>query len=132
MCAGEVSGLDIGDIDTTRWVAKVIKTYSGGHGLPKSCHSRHEVELPVLVRAAVLHAIGGRTSGILFPRRDGGRVSQSRAQNRLRRLCKRLKIRYRKPHALRHAVLTALVNSGAPLGDVARHVGHSVAVLVKV
>ncbi|WP_407543347.1 site-specific integrase (plasmid) [Deinococcus radiomollis] len=48
------------------------------------------------------------------------------AVERLQRLCAKLAVPYRGYHALRHYAGTRLIQEGASLDDVARHLGHSV------
>jgi len=47
------------------------------------------------------------------------------AVERLQRLCTRSAVPYRGYHALRHYSGTRLIQEGASLDDVARHLGHS-------
>lgn len=129
---GELSALDVTDVDTAAWTVSVTKTYDVRYGVgpPKSRHGRRVVPVPEPARAAVLSAIAGRAAGVLFEPIKGGRLNGAYIYRRLAALCGQLGIRPRNPHQLRHGVGTALNAAGVPIADAARHLGHSKAVYV--
>lgn len=130
---GEAAALDVTDYDPATGRVSITKTWTIDHGsrAPKSKHSRRTLTVPPAARPAVERATAGRTSGILFRSKSGERFTNSQTYLALGRVCVKLGLRKRGPHQIRHGVLTALVNSGAPLGDVAKFAGHSVAQLIK-
>lgn len=126
--SGELRALDVGD--WTGAALKVTKTDTRhGIGPPKSRQSRRTVPAPAAL-VPRLRALARRKGGPLF-RYNGERFGQSDVFYLFTKLCAELGIRRRKFHCLRHGFITLLVAGGTPLGDVARHVGHTVAELVK-
>jgi integrase len=130
---GEAAALDVTDYDRITGRASITKTWTTDHGTrePKSKHGRRTITVPAQARPAVERAIDGRTTGVLFRSKSGERFTNSQTFIALGRVCGKLGLRKRGPHQLRHGVLSSLVNSGAPLGDVAKFAGHSVAQLIK-
>jgi integrase len=130
---GEATALDVTDYNAAAGTVSITKTWTVDHGTrePKSKHGRRTLTVPESARPAVLRAIDGRTSGVLFRSRSGARFTNSQVFVALERVCEKLGLRPRGPHQIRHGVLTALVNSGAPLGDVAKFAGHSAAQLIR-
>jgi integrase len=131
---GEAAALDVPDYDRATGRVSISKTWSRDHGTrpPKSKHSRRTITVPLPARAAVEGAIGTRTSGPLFLSRGRARFSSAQIHIALNRVLKRLGLRGRNPHAIRHGFISAAVGAGAPIADVARHAGHSVGQLVRV
>lgn len=56
---------------------------------------------------------------------EGRLMAPKRLREVLRECCGELGIRYRPPHALRHAHATLLLNAGASTGGVSRRLGHA-------
>lgn len=133
MRLGEASALDVGDWDAAAGTVAITKTWSKrfGVGPPKSKHSRRTIAVPPQARPAVEAAAGKRTAGPLFRTAKGKRIIKSMAARAFGRLLKRLGLRPRNVHQLRHSVATALVSAGCPLGDAARYLGDSVATVVR-
>lgn len=130
---GEVAALDVTDYHAPTGRVSIARTWSRDHGMraAKSKHSVRTITVPEPVRPAVLAAIGGRASGVLFPNAGGTRFDSAQFHVGLNLLLKSLGIRRRNPHAIRHGVATLLVSSGVPVGDVAKYLGHTVAQVVR-
>lgn len=130
---GECIALNVEDFDPLTNTISITKTDSGkrGPGPPKTERSIRVVPVPDDALPAILAAKGERTTGPLFLSRGNRRESKELYRRQLKNICRRLGIRYRSLHQLRHAVASAGLATGAPLGDMADHMGHSVEVLVK-
>lgn len=130
---GEALALDVADLDVdTGWVS-ISKTYTRKHGTrpPKSENGVRTVRLPRQALAAVGACVGGRKSGPLFMSRTGKRREHSVVRSTFRVLLKRLGIRYRYPHQMRHGVATMWVSRGVPIGDVAKRLGDSILTVIR-
>lgn len=130
---GEAAALDVTDYHAPTGRVSIARTWSRDHGMraAKSKHSIRTITVPEPVRPAVLAAIDGRASGVLFRNAGGTRFDSAQFHIGLNLLLKALGIRRRNPHALRHGVATLLVSSGVPVGDVAKYLGHTVAQVVR-
>jgi integrase/recombinase XerD len=83
------------------------------------------VPQPPAVVQAVDRAIGDRTTGPLFLRRDGSRMTRRSAARVVDRLGKAAGIaQHVTPHTLRHTFVVTSLANGAPLEAVALSVGH--------
>lgn len=83
------------------------------------------VPQPPAVAQAVDRAIDGRTTGPLFLRRDGSRMTRRSAARVVDRLGKAAGIQMHvTPHTLRHTFVVTSLANGAPLEAVALSVGH--------
>ncbi len=124
---GEACALDVGDYDPAAGKLSVTKTYSQrfGMGPPKSRHGRRTVTVPGPARPALLAAVGARTAGPLFKPRRGTRYNKNRVRVAFRALCRRLGLRYRNPHQLRHGVGCLMHAAGVSIAEGARYLGHS-------
>lgn len=130
---GEAAALDVTDYHAPTGRVSIARTWSRDHGTraAKSKHSVRTITVPEPARPAVLAAIGGRTSGPLFPNAGGARFDSAQFHIGLNLLLKSLGLRKRNPHAIRHGVATVLVSGGVPVGDVAKYLGHTVAQVVR-
>jgi integrase len=130
MRIGEALALDVGDVrgDTV----SITKTYSRAHGTrpPKSERGNRTVRVPKQGLKALKAAVGKRTRGVLFASDRGGRRLHSSAWRAWRALLKRLGIRPRSLHALRHSWISLSVSAGTGLAEVARYCGDAVATIV--
>lgn len=126
--AGEALALQVSDYDKDTGLVSITKgwTPKTPAGPPKSPNSVRTIRVPVSAREAVQLAIGGRTSGRLFPH-----AGHSSAYGPWKRLLRELGLRFRKPHEMRHSVATAMVGAGVPLANVAKYLGDSVGTIVK-
>lgn len=133
---GEATALDVGDYDPQAGTVRITKTYSPTHGIgpPKSKHSVRTLTIPpsmVAVRAALARARRGRKTGPLFRTSTGKRLDHAQIYTAAQQMCRRLGLRWRSPHKLRHGVASMLVARGVPIGDVARWLGDSVATVIR-
>jgi integrase len=125
---GEALALDVPDFDAARNTLSVTKTYDTEHGLrpPKSEYSVRTIPVPAVVRPVLVAAVRGRRAGVLFPGSGRKRQADHAVRNRFRTLLKRLKLKYRSPHQLRHSCATVWIAQGIGVGDVARDLGDTV------
>lgn len=132
---GEALGLDIGDFartprGTTVAIARTFD-YRYGLGPPKSERSERTIRLPSPLLSVVDAAKASRTKGPLFITSGDRRRGAIDVYPAWRAMMKRLGLRYRKIHELRHSVATNLISAGVPLGDVAAYLGDTVETVVK-
>lgn len=129
---GEAAALNIEDWDGAAGTLAITKTYDPTHGLgpPKSERSLRTIVVPAAVRPIIEAAIGGRTSGVLFPSELGHRAARPVVRRTLDRILARLGLPRKNVHQLRHSVATALVASGCPIADVAKYLGDTAATIV--
>lgn len=133
MRLGEASALDVTDWNPSTGKLSVTKTYSQrfGVGPPKSKNGKRTITVPTQARPAITAAVGSRKTGPLFVTEAENRFIKSLIQRAFTRLLARLKIRRRNVHQLRHSVASHLINGGHPIGDAAKYLGDSAAVVVK-
>ncbi|MFF0816637.1 tyrosine-type recombinase/integrase [Rhodococcus sp. NPDC003318] len=82
--------------------------------------------MPAPVARTVDKLIGDRTTGPLFVRRDGTRMTRRSAARVVDRLGKAAKIEKRiSPHSFRNTMITAALDAGVPLRDVQHAARHS-------
>lgn len=139
---GEAVALDVGDYDAATGRIGITKTYNPDHGEgpPKSKHSRRVLALALSppARTVVSEAVGARKAGVLFATSRGRRFHYQQLRTTFAALLKRLNLRPRGLHNLRHGVATALLaappvpaDERVQLGDIARWLGDSVATVVR-
>jgi len=130
---GEACGLDAPDWNPAAGTLSISKTYTLRHGIgpPKSARGVRTIRLPGEAVPAVAASAGNRRSGPLFVTASGKRIPQQVVSMAWRRLLRRIGLRYRNPHQLRHSVATALISAGVPVGDVAAFLGDRVETVVK-
>lgn len=129
---GEALALDVTDFDPVRKILVISRTWDKRHGMreAKSEYSLRTLTLPAQAIPILEAAITGRKRGPLFVSSRGTRAKHEVVRESFRRRLARLGVRYRAPHQLRHSVATLLVSAGVSLADVARHLGHSLKVMV--
>ncbi|MGP0005689.1 MAG: tyrosine-type recombinase/integrase [Acidimicrobiales bacterium] len=131
MRIGEALGLQYGDIDLKAGTIRIERNLSyvdrvAALGDPKSEKGFRTLQ----VGPAVVEALRSLPSGIgtaqLFPGPHNGFTIPATPATAFARLCGQLRIEEgkRHPHALRHGVVTALLDSGMPAEAVAQYVGH--------
>jgi integrase len=125
---GEAIALDSTDIDRVKRTVPITKQLGEcGLGPPKSENSVRTIGLPTSVLVAIKDA---PRLGPLFLSCRKKHLPRSTIRFTWVSLLKRLGLRFRNPHQLRHSVATALVSAGVPLGDVAVYLGDSVKTIV--
>jgi integrase len=129
---GEATGLDVTDWDRAAGTISITKTYSRafGTGPPKSKNSRRTITVPEIARPILNAAAGNRTSGPLLLSHANSRYAKTSIHKAFERLLRKLKLKNRNVHQLRHSIATALIGAGTPLGDVAKFLGDSVTTIV--
>lgn len=122
---GESLGLNAADY--TAGTLSVTKTYCRRYGLrpPKTPNSVRTIRVPLEARPAVLAALGSRKTGPLFATSRGRRRPPQDTTGAWRALLKRLGLRYRNLHQLRHAVASAMLARGASVPNVAKYLGDT-------
>jgi integrase len=130
---GEAIALDVGDLDPASGIISITKTHDAKHGTrpPKSENGVRTVRVPRQALPVVIACVGTRKRGPLFPNKGGGRREHSSVRYGFRSLLKRLGLRYRSPHQLRHGLASLWVSRGVGLAEVAARIGDSLAMVVK-
>ena len=132
---GEALGLDVTDYDAKKRTVKIERTmHTHGRrlGPVKSRHSVRTLDVPDDAAGLFEEAIGERSDGPLFLSVNGRRAILPPVGKAWITACKRLGLRYRNLHQLRHSWASLAIAAGAPVADVARHLGDTVATVVKV
>lgn len=140
MCAlgcrpGEALGLDVTDYDPKRRTIKIERTMHAHKrrlGPVKSRHSRRTLDVPDDAARLFEEAIAGREEGPLFLSAREQRAILPVVGKAWVTACKRMNLRYRNLHQLRHSWASLAIAAGAPVADVARHLGDTVATVVRV
>lgn len=131
---GEALALDVADFDPAAGTVAITKTFHkvAGLGSPKSRYSVRTIRVPAAVVPVLKAAAGDRAKGPLFVTTRGARRNHELVHLAWTALVKRLGLRYRNPHQLRHSVATALIGEKVPVSDVAKYLGDRVETVVKV
>lgn len=124
--AGEALALQV--TDYRDGMVSITKGYTpkNPQGPPKSPNSVRTIRVPLSARGAVEAAIGERTAGRLFQH-----AGHSSARRPWLTMLKRLGLRKRKLHELRHSVASAMIAAGEPIAEVSRYIGDSVGTVVR-
>jgi integrase len=132
MRVGELLALDVQDVDTSAWTVSITKTLDCAdrdlRGTPKSPNSVRVIEVPEKppeAREAIRAAIGNRTSGPLFLTGKGRRVIYKVLSKANETLLKRLGLRYRGVHQLRHSWASHALAAGVDVAEVAAYLGDT-------
>jgi integrase len=131
---GEAIALDVEDYDAATGLLSITRTCHDRHGTgpAKSKNSVRTIRVPTSARAALVAAVGGRKTGILFPAtRAGGRLKHFTLRHVWARLLTRLGLRFRNPHSLRHSTISIQLAAGYAVADVARYHGNSAQVIMR-
>jgi integrase len=133
--AGEAIALGVGDYDATAGTVSIVKGFQGskhGVGKTKTPGSVRTIAMPPQIIPVLDAAVSGRTSGYLFPSTTVRPKNHSALVRPWLSLLRRLGIRERNPHQLRHAFISCAVAAGLPIADVAKYVGNSPAMIMRV
>lgn len=124
---GEALGLHVEDVDVPERVIHVRRSvYRGTTQLPKTEHSVRTVDISQGLAEVLRAFIGDRTTGLLFPSRRGGPLSDTNIRNRvLKPLLKQLGLPNAGLHAFRHGAVTLHRRAGTPEHLIRMWVGHS-------
>ena len=82
-------------------------------------------------RPALISVVGSRKSGPLFATPPGRPETALRAKTSLAGIPGTLVLAVRNLHQLWHSVATALISAAVPVGDVARFLGDTIAMIVR-
>lgn len=134
MRKGEAIALDVPDFDRVAGTVAITKTVTARHGIgpPKSVHSTRTIRVPAAALPAFTAAAGVRKAGPLFRGVDGGRWSVGAVDWEYEKIVRRLGLARKKPHALRHSLISALIAAGIGIGDVGAYAGITAAMIVRV
>lgn len=129
MRIGEALALEVADFDAKSGTLSISRTQANDAaksvGPPKSANGVRVVRVRKEALEACQDAARGRTGGRLFPAETGRPRAYPDARKAWAKLLKRLALRYRNPHQLRHSVATLALARGVPVGDVAAYLGDT-------
>lgn len=133
---GEARALKDRDLDRKK-LSLLIRRSVPSHGdlkTPKTEAGNREVDVPEILvklvdgmkkRRAPKLLKKGKRAKWLFCNAVGGMISQPNFHRAWREVLKAKKVRYRKPHSLRHTYASRLLAMGAPLTYVSKQLGHA-------
>jgi integrase len=120
---GEIIGLEWQDVDLDNGVLHIRRSVVRGiSASPKSNRERH---IPLVSSVYDVLRARWRSSGLVFPRPDGGPLTYIIAGNAIRRACRAVGLRPVGWHALRHTFASQLVAMGVPISSVQQLLGHA-------
>lgn len=134
---GEAMALDVEDFDPKSRILSITKTLGACRelGSPKSHNSIRDIRVPDAppqALAAIRAAVAGRTTGSLFVTSTGRRIVYRVLYVAWAALLKRLSLRYRTPHQMRHSVASHMLAAGVPVADVAAYMGDVPSTIISV
>ena len=134
---GELSALEISDIDLDQLTIRISKTYDSKHDIvttPKTDNSKRvmhiqptllvELKKCILWRKELMLANNFR-SNILIPNNKGDHMQIAGYEKYLRIMSEKLFERRVTPHMLRHTHASLLAANGMTPDEIARRLGHS-------
>lgn len=132
---GEAMALDVADWNPATREIAITKTTGQrkefGVGPPKSANSVRTIGVPPQLVPVLEASTRGRKAGPLCPNAAGAYPAYQVVRRSWVSLLKRLGLRARNPHQLRHSVATVLIAAGEPIGDVAAFLGDTVETVVR-
>ena len=124
MRVGELTGLDVDDVDLATGTARVLGKGDKERIVPFGAPAREAVSTWLSAGRPLL--VTGRSGPALFLGRRGGRLDQRQVRSALQRLLEHLPdTPHLGPHGLRHSAATHLLEGGADLRTVQELLGHS-------
>src|ERR1700677_1081027 len=125
--AGELFGLHIEDLDSTRGVIHVRRSvWRGQEVTPKTRNGYRDVFIDSVTVRFLKEHLGERTSGRVFQSHNGTPLDTHNVVRQvLKPLCKRLGMAPAGMHAFRHGRVSHLQQQGAPAEFTKKQVGHS-------
>jgi integrase len=133
MRVGEALALDIADYDPAASTLSITKTLSIRNtlGPPKSAAGNRVVDVPEVCKPVLAAAVAGRKSAPLFASRTGRRLTHDGASRAFDVIQKRLGLRRRNLHQLRHSWASHAHAEGYSIGDCAAWIGDTPATFLK-
>ncbi len=124
MRVGELTGLDVDDVDLAAGTARVLGKGGKERIVPFGAPAREALSTWLSAGRPLL--VTGRSGPALFLGRRGGRLDQRQVRSALQRLLEHLPdTPHLGPHGLRHSAATHLLEGGADLRTVQELLGHS-------
>jgi site-specific recombinase XerD len=119
----ELCGLDLGDVDRSRRVVRVLgkgaKERSVPYGLPA------EEAVDAWLRRGRRHLAGPRSGKALLLGARGGRLNPTSVRQLVASYAEEAGLPHTSPHGLRHSAATHLLEGGADLRSVQELLGHA-------
>lgn len=138
MRAGEALALDCPDFDPATGQVSITKTLDCADrnllGTPKSDNSERVIRVPAEPKeglSALKKAIGSRTEGPVFRTATGKRTVYNVLYVAWAALLKRLSLRYRGMHQLRHSWASHALAADVDVAEVAAYLGNTPAEVLK-
>ena len=130
---GEALGLDAADFDPAAGTVAITRTQQPdrSRGPTKSANGVRTVRVPAAALPAVRDAHAGRKGGALFRSQAGGRACHRLVTRSWKWMLKRLGLRYRNLHQLRHSVASHALAAGYGPADVAKYLGDSPETIIR-
>lgn len=137
MRVGECLALDVPDFDSAVGAISITKTLDNATrelGSPKSENGVRTIQIPELPAeglVAIRAAIGARTAGTVFCTSSGRRATYHLLHVAWGAMLKRLGIRYRPMHELRHAFASHSLAAKVDVAELARYLGDTPQTIIR-
>lgn len=118
----ELCGLDLGDIDRSRSMARVLGKGNKERQVPVGCPAMEALEAWLELRNRLVSA---RSDRAVFLGARGARIDQRTVRALVHNAALRAGVPDLGPHALRHTTATHVLSGGADLRSVQEILGHS-------